>query len=275
MYQAVFMKVSISCVDCMGPGPVTAETTYSVPVNNSCVYELTCRFGHETVVIIPNSRFEVIFESGISALKDGYFREAVFNFAVALERFYEYTIVYVLRNKIIDPGNHIIEAGLAHYQALWATMSKHSERQLGAFYSLYVNEFEEVPPVFSKKWLVDNTGLQLTLNGKAVETTEFRNKVVHQGHIPTKEEAILYGECTNKYIHYLLNKYLAKNGSYSLIEAMNVERRLEMERVLGPMILHYRNGRKTLGLRLATFMASIEESYLSRPASLYEVFPND
>jgi hypothetical protein len=259
------MKVSIGCVECIRPGPT--DSMYSVPVGNTCVYELTCRFGHETVIIIQNSQFEIIFESGISALKDGYFREAVFNFAVALERFYEYSIVYILRNKIVDPHTYqLIEAGLAHYQTLWATMSKQSERQLGAFYILYLNEFEEAPPVFNKSWLTKNTGLQLKLNGKAVETTEFRNKVVHQGYIPTKEEAVLYGECTNKYIHYLLNRYLSKNGHRSLTDTMDIERRI------GSM--QYKGKRKMEWTGITTFMASIQESYLHRPASLYELFPS-
>ncbi|WP_125916828.1 hypothetical protein [Hymenobacter coccineus] len=236
-----------------------------MPVGNSCTYELTCDLGHETTTIIQNSQFEVIFESGISSLKDDYFREAVFNFAVALERFYEYGILYVLREQMQDPVTYRWgETGLDNYQALWATMSKQSERQVGAFYALYLKEFNEAAPVFNKSWLIKNTGLVLTLNGKSVETSEFRNKVVHQGYIPTKAEAILYGECVNKYIHHILNKFMAINGHISLTTAMDIERHL------GAM--QYKGSRQRWFTGISTFIASVQESYLCRPASLYELF---
>jgi hypothetical protein len=60
------------------------------------------------------------------------------------------------------------------------------ERQLGAFYILQLTEFGQTKYTLVQKWV------------------EFRNRVTHQGYIPTSSEAIEYGE----YILSLINAIL-------------------------------------------------------------------
>lgn len=53
-------------------------------------YEITCEKEHRSVVILNNIKFELLFEIGLNATVDGYYREVVSSFASALERFYEF-----------------------------------------------------------------------------------------------------------------------------------------------------------------------------------------
>ena len=69
--------------------------------------------------------------------------------------------------------NNISEDNLS---AAWKYVSNQSERQLGAFVFLYVQEFGKSPI------LLNNT------------STQFRNEVIHKGKIPTKAEALKYGQ---------------------------------------------------------------------------------
>lgn len=111
------------------------------------------------------------------ALIDGYTKECVSTIASSFERFIEFYIKVIAIKKSVNLTNFI---------KTWKLMSKQSERQLGAFYILQLTEFGESKYSIATKWI------------------EFRNKVVHQGYIPTSQEAIEYGE----YILSLINSIL-------------------------------------------------------------------
>ncbi|MEC1437434.1 hypothetical protein P9D57_01440 [Bacillus sonorensis] len=74
-------------------------------------------------------------------------------------------------------------------------MAKQSERQIGAFYYLYLNEFNEPPEPVLLKWI------------------KFRNDVIHKGMIPNHEKTTQYAE----YIFYYIIGILKKIRSFENI----------------------------------------------------------
>jgi hypothetical protein len=141
------------------------------PVNNTGIYDVTCSQGHKTKVIIDHIDFEILFEYGLNAIADGYFREAVSSITSAMERYYEFFTKVILFST--DNNFETIDN-------VWKKMSNQSERQLGSYISLYTQTFKEEPILLS------NT------------ETAFRNSVIHILYIPTREESIAYG-------NYILN----------------------------------------------------------------------
>jgi hypothetical protein len=130
-------------------------------------YETTCPKGHAAVVILQEQQFELLFDIGAYALKDGYYREAVSSFASGLERFYEFFVAVALSEKALD------------YDVLdkaWKLVSKQSERQLGAFIYIYTSEFNRTPQLLKRK------------------SVEFRNDVIHNGQIPSRQRAAEFGQ---------------------------------------------------------------------------------
>ena len=160
------MRLLIPCMKCFEEhGRPSSEFT-RVEFRDDGRYELTCSLGHETTTVLQQQKFEILFDIGAHAILDGYYREAVSSFTSSLERFYEFAIrVFLERSSKSD--------GL--FQSCWKKVSSLSERQMGAFVFLWASNFGEVPDLLSNS--------QVT----------FRNDVIHKGKIPTKEEAISYG----------------------------------------------------------------------------------
>lgn len=139
-------------------------------VNNTGIYEVNCSKGHKSKTLIDNIDFEILFEYGLNAIVDGYYREAVSSLTAALERFYEFFIKTILLESKID------------FQTIdntWKIVSNQSERQLGSFIFLYCQTFKKEPTLL-------NTNKEVP----------FRNSVIHKGYIPTKQEAIEYADKT-------------------------------------------------------------------------------
>lgn len=130
-------------------------------------YEIYCNQGHRSITVLQQQKYEILFEIGANAIIDGYYREAVSSFMSSLERFYEFCLRVICEKRGIQAN--VVSAG-------WKEVSILSERQLGAFIFLWISEFGEVPKILSKK------------------NTAFRNKVIHGGKIPTRAEAVDYGE---------------------------------------------------------------------------------
>lgn len=161
------MRLLIPCMKCLQELGRPDEWFGHVEFRDDGRYEFVCRRGHRTVTLLQEDRYEVLFEIGINAILDGYYREAVASFAASLERFYEFAVSVLLE-----------EAGVEREQVLltWKQVSAQSERQLGAFIFLWLRRFREVPSV---------------LKGRPVEV---RNEVVPKGKIPSKEEAMSFGD---------------------------------------------------------------------------------
>jgi hypothetical protein len=117
--------------------------------------------------MLSQEKFELLGEVAINAIVDGYFREAVASFTASMERLFEHFIRVIWELKGISSDQ---------IDSAWKKVKKQSERQLGMFIALYLSETHELPKLLSD------------------QSTNFRNEVVHQGKIPTEQEAILFGQ---------------------------------------------------------------------------------
>ena len=133
---------------------------------NDCVYEIECPSGHLFRANIFYHEFQKLFEVAVDSLADDYYRKAVGSFAASCERFMELFIRIVMKANG-TPDNELAKG--------WKKISRQSERQLGAFIILFVIEFGTQPPLLANAEI------------------EPRNKVIHQGYFPNKEECLKYG----------------------------------------------------------------------------------
>ncbi|OUC12977.1 MAG: hypothetical protein B0A82_19735 [Alkalinema sp. CACIAM 70d] len=136
-------------------------------VRDDGIYEFECPEGHRSITVLRTPKHEVLFAIASNALLDGYLREAIASFAASLERFYEFVIRVICRAKSI-PQKDI--------EKCWKSISKQSERQLGAFTMLWFVEIGDPPDLLPNKMI------------------ELRNQVIHQGKVPTYQECIKFGQ---------------------------------------------------------------------------------
>jgi hypothetical protein len=156
-----------------------AEEISTVEFTDDGLYEATCPKGHKSITILQQRKFEILFDIGIYAINDGYYREAISSFTASLERFNEFFIKIVCISKGVEQ-NEINDS--------WKEISVQSERQLGAFIFLYLLEYGNKPPLLS------------------TDNVKFRNAVIHKGKIPSKKEAIDYGQVVFDVIKPTLEK---------------------------------------------------------------------
>jgi hypothetical protein len=145
----------------------TSHFIATAEIQDSNLYNVDCPKGHRSYVLLQQQKFELLFDIGACALLDGYYREAVSSFTSSLERFYEFFV----RAALLQRKLATTEIDLA-----WKKVSRHSERQLGAYVILYLYECGSSPLILGAK------------------ETEFRNGVIHRGKIPTRDEAIAFGQ---------------------------------------------------------------------------------
>lgn len=153
-------------------------------------FEVICEKGHKTTVSLQQKKFEILFDYGAMALLDGYPREAFSSLAASLERFLEFCIKVILFHNSITKSE---------FENIWKYVLKQSERQLGAFYFVYLLEFKKAPEKINDKYY------------------EFRNKVIHQGYIPKHKEVIYWGNCLLKYMFTII-KLLKDRCNDSVIQ---------------------------------------------------------
>ena len=192
------MRLYLNCLSCFHEHGVNDPTTYSADLLDEGVAVFECRRGHKVRTALQAFKFEILSEVAITAIADGYYREAVSSFTSALERFYEFYVRVILKSK--DHNENEI-------QGFWRKISKQSERQLGAFHMLYMTE-EGAPPDALKD-----------------EDVSFRNKVIHQGLVPTRKEAIDYGQKVVNVAHSPLERLKAEHSD--LIEQLAKEALIE------------------------------------------------
>ena len=172
------MKLPVTCAKCMQEDIANAMITATVEFRDDGRYEINCPKGHSSITLLQQQKFEILFDIGAYAILDGYYREAVSSFTSSLERFYEFFIKVVCLSKEIDWDKT---------QEAWKEVSNQSERQLGAFIFLHLQETGNKPSLLS--------------NSKV----KFRNEVIHKGKIPNKEQALEYGQAVLDVIKPLLN----------------------------------------------------------------------
>lgn len=176
------MKINFTCQTCSNRFWKEVEAKYpgggqfiDVELPQVVVFELaedrvyrgTCDRGHSVCFVLPQQKFEILFDLGVCAIFDGYAREAVLSFAASLERYFEFSVRVILRKQGVE-AEKITE--------MWKAISAQSERQLGSFIGLYTSEFKKKPNIMDQKHVT------------------IRNNVAHKGAIPTKDEAIEFGD---------------------------------------------------------------------------------
>ncbi|MCI9874517.1 hypothetical protein [Pseudomonas atacamensis] len=170
------MELMIPCGECalaasmkdggFEPDGVVLRNT-AVLVQDKNLYRSTCPEGHQLVAILNNLPFELLFQSGLEALADGYLRESVSSFAAALERLYEFSI----RVQLTDANVSADEI-----ESTWKTVVSQSERQLGMYIGMRTLQEGKQPTVLSPT------------------QSKFRNDVIHKGYFPDFQEAFGFGE---------------------------------------------------------------------------------
>ena len=159
-------------------------------IQDNDIYEFTCSLGHVAKARLDNEKFEILFEIGINAYRDGYTREAITSIAASLERFYEYYIRVISFKHGID---------INVFNNTWKKTINLSERQYGAFSLAYLFENKNVPTP-----TIDSLKPSVPLPNKK-EWKAFRNSVVHNGSIPTPEEVLAYGDIVYQHIYELIS----------------------------------------------------------------------
>lgn len=188
------MRLPMVCMKCFAEDGHPPDEATSVELRDDGLYTVSCRRGHDTVTAIQEHKFEVLFDLGAMALLDGYPREAISSIAASLERFLEYYVrVVALKHGIA--ADAIAEA--------WKPMARSSERQLGGFILAYLIENRRAvdPFVFDVRPLLDGRA-----KGETPTWSEFRNRVIHQGYIPSTVEALAFGDLVYQWIYRLIGE---------------------------------------------------------------------
>jgi len=180
------MEVPLSCPVC---SPHQPSFYVQVLLKNDCVYEFECPSGHFFTANILYHDFQKLFEVAVNALADDYYREAVVSFAASYERFMELSIRIIMKANGVDAEN--LESG-------WKAIARQSERQLGAYIFLFLREFNRRPQLLTDKHV------------------QLRNKVIHQGYFPDRDECLKYGaevlESIRSTIHALYYSVVHKDA---------------------------------------------------------------
>ncbi len=171
---------------------------------DSGIHELTCpacqgRFA----LFIRKHRFETLFDLGTRALMGGYAREAVVNFAAALERCLEFYLRSALLERFAHQGRSIEDAE-GELEATWKLLVSQSERQLGAFAAVYLAREGRAPDFLTPQGL----------------GAEFRNRVIHRGYLPREQEVQNYAAG----LFALMNRLLEDLGDAALQGTLTQER---------------------------------------------------
>lgn len=161
------MRFPLSCAQCMHDDLESAASTVQLTeFRDGSSYEFECQKGHKTVVILQQQKFEILFQIGAYAISDGYYREAISSFSTSLERFFEFFIRASLIETKIE-NDAVVDS--------WKLVAAQSERQLGAYIFVYLLTTGSPPRLLPQK------------------EVELRNGVIHRGRIPTRDEALRYG----------------------------------------------------------------------------------
>jgi hypothetical protein len=212
------MRIPTICTQCVQDGNPAMAFLLTAEVQDDGVYEIECPFGHSGVIALQEMKFEILFELGVNAIFDGYYREAVASFASGLERFFEFYIRVIC-------GVYKIDA--EKVTAAWKAVERQSERQLGAYVMAHLLDAREPPALLP------------------IKQVEFRNDVIHRGYIPRKEEAIKFGNVSSGVVIPCLSELKKKYG-----DAVTGEVRRHMAAAVARA-----NGRTFSGMSIASLVS--------------------
>lgn len=187
------MHLKVKCNDCFQAGQ--KHESY-IELTDDIYYKFECENGHRKNIILQERKFEILFEFGAIALMEGFTREAVSSFAASLERFYEYFLKTLMLHRGIS---------FEQIAEMWKDMDKQSERQLGAFLTIYTTHFNQPPTRIDGKEYS-----RYFKNSNHPSVTSFRNAVIHKGYIPKYDEVLAYGEAIKFFISETLKLIYTK-----------------------------------------------------------------
>lgn len=148
----------------------SSQVQFLANYGNDFIAHGKCPRGHTYIGYITKERYDILYESGLVSYLMGFELEAVLSFAASLERAQELFTMTSLRSGGLE---------LVTIHEMWKQVASQSERQQGAFLV---------------QWLI-TTKIKFELNQ---QMTEFRNKVIHRGHIPLREETKKYASWVNE-----------------------------------------------------------------------------
>lgn len=197
------MRLFQSCMACLDENGGPDIISYQTDLLDGNIAKFKCRRGHDSIVMLQSHKFELLAELAINAIHDGYTREAVSSFASSLERFYEFYIKIVFKSEGFEDDE---------FRHLWKTVSKQTARQLGAYIFVYKLEERQTPKILD------------------TDVVKFRNNVIHQSLIPTKNEAIEFGQSVidviNSALSVLRNSKMKAVGEIKRSELLDIHRNL-------------------------------------------------
>ncbi len=175
--------------------------TVQADYTDSGIHDLRCeQCSGAFTVYLRKHKFEMLFDLGTRALMDGYAREAVSSFAASLERFFEF---YTRASALEQAAQHGEDFEVAHarLEKTWKLITAQSERQLGAFAMQYLQRQGQPPDFLTPQTL----------------GSEFRNRVIHRGYLPPRQEVEAYAARTFALIDRLLTE-LGDVASHAQLE---------------------------------------------------------
>lgn len=202
----VFMAgrfINICCMQCVQDdvqaGRLPISKFYKLHNTNYKKHiEFKCVNGHHNVIVIQELLFETLLNMAVEDFIDKYYRESIFNFASAMERCFEFVIELLFKEKGVEGKE---------FEYLWNFMEKQSERQLGAFCSMFLNRFGRSPFNYSE----------------FVKMANIRNRVVHKGDIPLEDDSREYGEFVIKTVYHII-KCVTENVEHKLLHEIEMNK---------------------------------------------------
>jgi hypothetical protein len=131
----------------------------ATPYREGPLYELRCPKGDKAIVQLGNPKHEILFQMGAYSLLDGIYRDAISTFGSSLEEFWEFSLQVIAASCGVEPLPlpRVRGGRRARFETAWRDV------------------LETEPAVLT------------------AEEYEIRNRVMHEGYVPTEEEAFDFG----------------------------------------------------------------------------------
>ena len=138
------------------------------------IHKMTCPRGHENWVWLAHPFHEILLYRGIQELAAGDTRGAALSFYSAWDNFVKHMVeLYVTDDTYAIPPIGPCPKGLAR-----------SEPRLGVYAGIYVSIFKGWPQIVSE------------------DSTKTRNKVIHDDHVPSRQEVLKLAEDVQRCIRF-------------------------------------------------------------------------
>lgn len=94
------MKIKVICQQCFHKGYLSESNLFEkIILQESTLYHFRCKHQHDNLVLLQAFKFEILFESGLCAINDKYYLEAVLSaIKGANQAFARFTPFFTPRN---------------------------------------------------------------------------------------------------------------------------------------------------------------------------------